>query len=153
MKLATLLYVRDQDKTLMLHRIKKANDVHEGKWNGLGGKFEPGETPEACARRELNEESGLIAEKMTLKGFLTFPLFAKNEDWYVFVFLVTAFSGTLTTSNEGELAWIENERLLQLPLWEGDRIFLPYLDTPGIFSGSFTYQNGKLTAHHLQCYP
>lgn len=153
MKLATLLYVRHQGKTLMLHRIKKQNDIHEGKWNGLGGKFEQGETPEICARRELQEECGLIAEEMTMKGILTFPLFAKGEDWYVFVFLVTRFSGELITSNEGELAWIENERVLQLPLWEGDQIFLPYLDRPGIFSGSFTYQDGKLTDHHLQCYP
>ena len=73
MKLATLCYVRHNNKTLMIHRIKKANDMHQGKWNGLGGKIESGETPEECARREIKEESGLTVTNLILKGFLTFP--------------------------------------------------------------------------------
>ena len=86
MKLATLCYVRHDNRTLMIHRIKKPNDMHQGKWNGLGGKLEAGETPEECAVREIYEESGLLAHSLLLKGFLTFPGFANEEDWYTFVF-------------------------------------------------------------------
>ena len=81
MKLATLCYLRRDGKTLMVHRIKKANDMHQGKWNGLGGKLDPGETPEECAVREIYEESGLIAHNPRLKGILTFPAFDDFEDW------------------------------------------------------------------------
>ncbi len=95
MKLATLCYVRKDGRTLMVHRIKKANDIHQGKWNGLGGKLEPGETPEECASREILEESGLRVKNLKLKGFLTFPLFARDEDWYAFVFVVDEFEGEL----------------------------------------------------------
>ncbi len=101
MKLATLCYLRQNGKTLMVHRIKKPNDIHEGKWNGLGGKFEPGETPEECARREIFEESGLRVKQLALKGLLTFPLFARDEDWYAFVFVATDFEGSLIESPEG----------------------------------------------------
>src|SRR5512139_680829 len=135
MKLATLCYIRRSAQTLMVHRVKKVNDIHEGKWNGLGGKLEPGESPEECAVREIIEESGLHASHMYLKGFLTFPLFAKNEDWYAFVFIVDRFDGELIESYEGNLEWIDNDKLLGLNLWEGDRLFLPCLDQPGIFSG------------------
>ncbi len=153
MKLATLCYLRRDGKTLMLFRNKKPQDVHEGKWNGVGGKFEPGETPEMCARREILEECGLEAKNLILKGFLTFPLFAKGEDWYVFVFLVTEFSGELITSAEGHLEWIPNEKVLELPLWDGDRLFLPCLDQPGLFSGRFNYVDGKLVDHEMTRYP
>jgi len=90
MKLATLCYIKDNstNKTLMLYRNKKENDYHEGKWNGLGGKFELGETPEECAIRELKEESGLTVENPKLKGLLTFPNFDGVDDWYVFVFVI-----------------------------------------------------------------
>ena len=88
MKVATLCYIRRADKTLMIHRIKKENDMHAGKWNGLGGKLEPGETPDECAAREIREESGLVIANPMLKGILTFPMFDGDEDWYAFVFLV-----------------------------------------------------------------
>ncbi|HNV70560.1 MAG TPA: 8-oxo-dGTP diphosphatase [Candidatus Ozemobacteraceae bacterium] len=153
MKLATLCYLRREGKTLMLFRNKKPQDIHEGKWNGVGGKFEPGETPETCARREILEECGLTAHTLVMKGFLTFPLFAKGEDWYVFVFLVTDFSGELITSAEGHLEWIPNEKVLYLPLWPGDRHFLPFLDQPGLFSGRFEYVDGQLISHEMIVYP
>ncbi len=153
MKLATLCYLRREGKTLMLFRNKKPQDIHEGKWNGVGGKFEPGETPETCARREILEECGLTAHTLVMKGFLTFPLFAKGEDWYVFVFLVTDFSGELITSAEGHLEWIPNEKVLDLPLWPGDRHFLPFLDQPGLFSGRFEYVDGQLISHEMIVYP
>jgi 8-oxo-dGTP diphosphatase len=152
MKLATLCYIRHDGKTLMVHRIKKENDIHQGKWNGLGGKFEPGETPEECAIREIFEESGLVVQKSVMKGFLTFPGFKDEEDWYAFVFVVTDFSGELIDSPEGNLKWIDDDALLQLNLWEGDRYFMPWLDQPGFFSGKFTYKNNQLIEHSVVHY-
>src|SRR5512139_2172360 len=102
MKMATLCYVRQSGKTLMVHRNKKANDMHLGKWNGLGGKLEPGETPEECAVREIYEESGLHVQQPVLKGLLTFPGFSNEEDWYAFVYVADQFSGELIDSPEGE---------------------------------------------------
>ena len=147
MKLATLCYLRRDHQTLMIHRIKKENDMHQGKWNGLGGKFEPGETPEECAIREIREESGLTAHQPILKGFLTFPGFSNEEDWYAFVFVVQEFEGEIIDSAEGNLAWIDDESLLELNLWEGDLIFIPWLDQQGIFSGKFVYKNNRLVDH------
>jgi 8-oxo-dGTP diphosphatase len=131
----------------MIHRIKKENDMHLGKWNGLGGKLELGETPEECALREIHEESGLLARNPHLKGFLTFPGFANDEDWYAFVFVVDDFEGELVESPEGILQWIDNDELLQLNLWEGDLIFLPWLHQEGFFSGKFVYEDGRLVSH------
>lgn len=152
MKLATLCYLRQNGKTLMVHRIKKPDDIHEGKWNGLGGKFEPGETPEECARREILEESGLRVKKLVLKGLLSFPLFARDEDWYAFVFVGTIIEGSLIESPEGTLQWIDDSQLTELNLWEGDRIFLPWLERPGFFSGKFVYQDGALVDHSAVFY-
>jgi 8-oxo-dGTP diphosphatase len=152
MKLATLCYLRKNDQTLMIHRVKKSNDMHRGKWNGLGGKLEPGESPEDCVRREVEEESGLLVKKMWLKGFLSFPGFANDEDWYAFVFVVPEFEGQIIESVEGDLEWIDNSDLFQLNLWEGDRIFLPWLDRPGIFSGKFVYRDGTLVEHSVCFY-
>ena len=114
----------DGERTLMLHRTKKKNDVHEGKWNGLGGKFETGETPEECAIREVKEESGLLMKNPRMHGFITFPMFDGKKDWYVFLFTASKFEGELIDSHEGKLEWIPNEELLKLNLWEGDRIFI-----------------------------
>lgn len=152
MILATLCYLRKNDQTLMIHRVKKRNDMHRGKWNGLGGKLEPGESPEDCVRREVEEESGLLVKKMWLKGFLSFPGFANDEDWYAFVFVVPEFEGQIIDSAEGDLEWIDNSDLFQLNLWEGDRIFLPWLDRPGIFSGKFVYRDGTLVEHSVCFY-
>jgi len=136
----------------MVHRVRKANDMHAGKWNGLGGKLEPGETPEECALREIYEESGLKVRNPRLKGLLTFPLFANDEDWYAFVFVCEDFEGQLIDSPEGELRWIPDQELLTLNLWEGDRFFLPWLDRPGFFSGKFVYRGGRLVSHDVVFY-
>lgn len=149
MKLATLCYVRRGGQTLMIHRVKKENDMHLGKWNGLGGKFEPGETPEECAIREVYEESGLVVHNPRLKGLLTFPGFALDEDWYAFVFVIEEFEGELVESQEGDLQWINQEELMGLNLWEGDRIFLNWLDRPGFFSGKFIYQENNLVSYEV----
>ena len=137
----------------MVHRIKKPNDMHQGKWNGLGGKLEPGETPEECAIREIYEESGLVVKDFRYKGLLTFPGFANEEDWYAFVFVVTDFEGDLIDSPEGRLEWVADAALLDLNLWEGDRLFIPWLDCPGVFSGKLTYQEGRLIDHQVVFYP
>jgi 8-oxo-dGTP diphosphatase len=152
MKLATLCYLRQNGNTLMIHRVKKKGDIHQGKWNGLGGKFEPGESPEECVVREVEEESGLRITNPVLKGLLSFPSFANDEDWYAFVFVAYNFQGSLVEPPEGYLEWIEDERLLELNLWEGDQLFLPWLDRSGFFSGKFSYKNGKLVEHSVIFY-
>lgn len=152
MQLATLCYLMKDNKTLMLFRNKKPNDVHEGKWNGLGGKFEKGETPEECVIREVKEESGLLIKNPKLHGIITFPMFDGKKDWYVFMFTVKDFEGELIDSNEGKLEWIENEKLLDLNLWEGDKIFIPWLFQEKYFSAKFIYENKKLISHNVSFY-
>lgn len=152
MQLATLCYVIDKDKTLMLHRTKKRDDVHEGKWNGLGGKFDPGETPEECVIREVKEESGLNIKNPRLHGFITFPMFDGKKDWYVFMFTATEFKGKLIDSHEGKLEWIQNDKLLGLNLWEGDRIFIPWLFQEKFFSAKFDYSKGKMKDYSVKFY-
>lgn len=138
MKLATLVYVKDNGKTLMIHRVKKERDIHEGKWNGLGGKLEPGESPEACAIREVREESGLEIKNLRYGGLLVFAGF-KGENWYVWVYTTNEFDGELIDSNEGRLAWITDGEVRDLPLWPSDLLFLDWLDAGKIFSARFEY--------------
>ncbi len=153
MKLATLCYVQSNGKTLMLHRIKKRNDMHAGKWSGLGGKLESGESPEDCVIREVLEESGLLIANPELRGVLTFPRFSKGEDWYAFVFVAACFTGELIDSSEGVLAWVDDDQLLDLELWEGDRTFIPWLRRRGFFSAKFEYDDGRLLGYEVFHYP
>jgi 8-oxo-dGTP diphosphatase len=143
MILATLCYVKRDGHTLMVLRNKKPNDIHIGKWNGLGGKFEPGETPEECVVREVREESGLELRNPRLHGLLLFQGF-KGNDWYVFVFTAHEFEGELIESPEGDLEWIADEKLPELALWESDRIFLPWLEGKRFFSARFDYRGGAM---------
>ncbi|CAN5804758.1 hypothetical protein BH10CHL1_BH10CHL1_13220 [soil metagenome] len=152
MKLATLCYVKANHATLMLHRIKKEADMHAGKWNGLGGKLLPGETPEQCVIREVEEESGLKLTKPRWRGVLTFPAFNQEEDWYVFLFVAHEFTGELIDSNEGVLRWIDDNQLFGLNLWEGDKIFLKWLEQEKFFSGQFIYKDGALREHSVVFY-
>jgi 8-oxo-dGTP diphosphatase len=149
MKLATLCYVQKDGKTLMLHRTKKPNDIHEGKWNGLGGKLYLGETPEECVIREVKEESGLQIRRPSFRGILTFPAFKEEEDWYVYVFVAEDFSGEQIESDEGRLEWVATDQVPRLALWEGDPIFMKALERGEFFSGKFCYQDGKLIDHHM----
>lgn len=130
MQAATLVYIQQENKTLMLHRVKKQQDFHEGKWNGLGGKLEQGESPEDCVRREIQEEVGVTVEHMLFKGILTAPMFDGKQDRVIYIYLVDSFSGELQECNEGNIAWIPNEDLLGLNTREGDKHFLPLLFEP-----------------------
>lgn len=152
MKLTTLCYIKDKGRTLMLHRVKKEKDIHGGKWSGLGGKMEQGESPEECVVREVYEESGLIIQNPTLRGILTFPLFNDGEDEYTFLFTADDFKGDATDSDEGILQWIDDSEIPSLNLWEGDRIFLKWLETGRFFSGKLVYEQGRLVDHQVVFY-
>ena len=148
MILATLCYVKHDGKTLMVYRNKKPNDIHEGKWNGLGGKFEPGETPEECVIREIREESGLSIQNPKLCGLLMFPNFRSN-DWYVFVFTVNDFAGELIDSPEGKLEWIPDNQVRDLNLWPSDHIFMPWLQEGKFFSAKFEYDGDVMKTYQV----
>jgi 8-oxo-dGTP diphosphatase len=152
MKLATLCYIKKDEKTLMMLRNKKKDDMHQGKYNGLGGKLKEGETPEECVLREVKEESGLSITNPILKGIITFPAFDDIDDWYVFVFIAQEFVGKLIDSPEGNLEWIDDLKLLDLNLWEGDKIFLKWLTDNRFFSAKFIYEKGKLINNNVIFY-
>ena len=139
-------------KTLMLYRNKKENDYHEGKWNGIGGKFELSETPEECAIREIKEETGLSVKDPELKGMITFPLFDGKDDWYVFLFVVNNFSGELIDSPEGKLEWIPDDKITELNLWDGDKIFLEWLNQNKFFSAKFNYEGKNFKDYTVNFY-
>ena len=151
MKLATLCYVKQNGKTLMLHRIKKVNDVHAGKWNGLGGKLEPGESPEQCIIREVREEAGLEIICPRYHGLLIFADFA-GDDWFVWVFTADEFSGDLIESSEGRLKWVPDEEVTFLNLWPSDQVFMPWLKTGKIFSARLQYHGEEMFGHEVAFY-
>lgn len=148
MTLATLCYIKHEGHTLMVYRNKKQNDIHAGKWNGLGGKFEAGESPEECVIREVHEESGLSIRNPHLHGLLMFPNF-KGNDWYVFVFTATEFKGDLIDSPEGVLKWIRDDELTSLNLWESDHLFFPWIEGGKFFSAKFMFDGDKLQSHEV----
>lgn len=152
MKVSTLCYIKQNNQTLMLHRIKKKNDIHKNKWNGLGGKLEPGESPEECVKREVFEESGLIIESPNLHGVITFPKFDGIDDWIVFVYTANNFEGNLIECDEGKLDWVSDDQLLNLNLWEGDKIFIPWLTQDKFFSAKFIYEKKKLINYDVIFY-
>ncbi len=147
--LATLGYVLSPDgtKALMIHRNARSDDAHLGKYNGLGGKLDADEDIIAGMKREILEEAGIVCESLELRGTISWPGFGRNgEDWFGFVFLITKWTGSPWEKNaEGSLAWIELSTVLDLPLWEGDRFFLPMVfdRTVGQFHGVMPYHDGK----------
>lgn len=126
MKLTTLCYIERENKYLMLHRISKENDPNKDKWIGVGGKFEDRESPEECMIREVKEETGLDLVKYQYRGLITFAS-DKWETEYMHLFTADDFTGELKNCEEGVLEWVEKERILDLTLWEGDKIFLELL--------------------------
>jgi 8-oxo-dGTP diphosphatase len=152
MILATLCYIKHDSHTLMLHRVKRADDIHAGKWNGLGGKLEPGESPEECVVREVREESGLEIVNPHLHGLVMFPGF-KGNDWYVFVFTTETFTGDLKENGEGYLKWVPDAELESLPLWPSDHVFLPWLREEKFFSAKFVYKGDEYMKHEVNFYP
>ncbi|MGB9738948.1 MAG: 7,8-dihydro-8-oxoguanine triphosphatase [Chloroflexus aggregans] len=147
--LATLGYVLSPDRqsVLMVHRNARPDDQHLGKYNGLGGKLERDEEIVAGIQRELREEAGITALELTLRGTVSWPGFGKNgEDWFAFIFLITRFEGEPPARNvEGTLEWVPLARITDLPLWPGDRYFLPLVfdNDPRPFHGVMPYANGQ----------
>ena len=144
MQNTTLCYIEHDNKYLMLHRTKKENDLNEGKWIGVCGKFEQDETPEECLLREVKEETGLTLTKYRLRAVITF-LSDKWETEYMYLFTANAFTGILTDCNEGELEWIDKEKVPELNIWEGDQIFLQkLLADEDFFTLKVVYEGDKL---------
>jgi 8-oxo-dGTP diphosphatase len=146
--LATLGYVMSPDRrrVLLVHRNRRAEDAHRGKYNGLGGKLEAGEDVVACLRREVREESGLNCDEVVLRGTVSWPGFGKGgEDWFGFLFRIDRYTGAPWAENtDGPLEWVEVDRVLELPLWEGDRHFLPLVFADGPqFHGVMPYRDGR----------
>ena len=123
---STLCYVIRGDQVLMLHRVKKKNDVNKDKWIGIGGKFEAEESPDECLLRECREETGLRLTSWQCRGVVTF-LQEGGGGEYMYLFTAEEFEGNLHDCPEGDLQWVSREFLYRLPMWEGDRIFLDLL--------------------------
>ena len=142
---STLCYVLRGNDVLMLHRIKKKNDVNQDKWIGIGGKFEADETPDECLLREAKEETGLTLKNWRCRGIVTFLTNGPWDGEYMYLFTADDFEGELTDCNEGELRWVSREFLNELPKWEGDQIFLDLLwqDAP-FFLLKLRYAGDKL---------
>jgi len=147
--LATLGYVLSTDarQVLLIHRNRRPEDLHRGKYNGLGGKLDRDEDVVTGMRREIREEAGLECERLLLRGTISWPGFGPDgEDWFGFLFRIDAWSGTpLAQNQEGTLEWVAVERVLELPLWEGDRHFIPLVfeRSERQFHGVMPYRNGR----------
>ena len=141
---STLCYIVKDGKVLMLHRVKKKNDINHDKWIGIGGKFEPEEAPEECILREAKEETGLTLTSWRCRGVVTF-LQEGGEGEYMYLFTADDFTGELTECDEGDLQWVSLDFLDALPKWEGDQIFLDLLwqDAP-FFLLTLRYQGDRL---------
>lgn len=142
---STLGYLENsQGEYLMLHRVKKKTDINKGKWIGVGGKFEEGESPDECLRREVFEETGLTLTDWRFRGVVTFLCNDSKSDQYMYLFTATGWTGALNPDcNEGELAWVPKGKVAELPIWEGDEIFLQLLarDVPP-FLLTLDYRSG-----------
>jgi len=152
----TLGYVLapDRQKTLLVHRTGRSGDPHFGKFNGLGGKLRPEEDVMTCLLREIQEEAGIQCEDVELRGTVNWTGFGpQGENWLGFIFLVSKFSGTPYAKNEeGELGWYAIKDLGTLPMWEGDRYFLPLVfdEEPRIFHGYMPYSHGRPLSWHYR---
>lgn len=149
MKKTTLCYIQKDNKYLMLHRIKKENDVNNGKWIGIGGRIEEGETPEDCILREAKEETGLSLNDLRYRGIVNFRSdMYESEEMHLFT--SKEFDGEITECDEGVLEWIDFDRLYSLPMWEGDKLFLGLIRTEvDFFDLTLQYKSEKLISAFL----
>ena len=142
----TLCYIEnDNNEYLMLHRVKKKNDINQDKWIGVGGKFEDGESPDECLKREVFEETGLTLTDYRFRGIVTF---ASNEyeTEYMHLFTATGYTGEIKECDEGNLEWVPKSQVQSLPIWEGDKLFFRLIDDPEspFFSLKLSYEGDRL---------
>ncbi len=153
MKNTTLCYIEDGTRYLMLHRVKKEKDENKDKWIGIGGKFEEGESPEDCVLREVYEETGLTLTACRYRGIVTFVSNVWGTE-YMHLFTADSWTGELSVCDEGELAWVEKDAIVHLPIWQGDKIFLRLLaENEPFFSLKLVYTYDTLTAAVLNGKP
>lgn len=146
-KLTTLCYLEKNDSYLLLHRIKKQNDINKDKWIGVGGHFEDYESPDECLVREVFEETGLKLNSYQFRGIVTFVSHDSGEKMYEYMCLFTSsdFSGTMIDCDEGKLEWVKKADMKKLNFWEGDYIFLDLIEkNEPFFSLKLEYKNGSL---------
>ena len=152
MQLTTLCYIEKEDKYLMLHRVKKEVDINKDKWIGVGGKFEEGECPEECLLREVKEETGYTLTDYQFRGIVTFI----SDSWVnesMHLFTATGFEGEQIVCDEGELVWVKKDKLMELNLWEGDKIILELLQKEQrFFSLKLVYEGDTLVEQKLKIY-
>ena len=153
MKNTTLCYLEKDGCYLMLHRIKKKNDLNQDKWVGVGGKLEENEIPEECLVREVREETGLTLTRWRYCGIVTF-VSDRWEGEYMHLYTADGFTGQLTDCNEGVLEWVPKERVRLLPQWEGDRIFFRLMEqNVPFFSLKLQYEGDRLVLAALNGQP
>lgn len=153
MILSTLCYIEQKDKYLMLHRVKKENDINHDKWIGVGGKFKENETPEECLLREVKEETGLTLTEYRYRGLLTF-IYEDMEAEYIYLFTATEYTGELAECDEGNLEWVDKAKVDSLPIWEGDKVFFELLNDEKVqfFSLKLKYIGDKLVEYDVKKY-
>ncbi len=143
----TLCYIEKDNKYLMLHRVKKVNDLNHDKWVGIGGKFLENETPDECLLREVKEETGLTLTSYRLRGVITF-LSDKWEGEYMYLYTATGYTGEMIECDEGNLEWVDIDKVCALPIWEGDKLFFEELRRDrGFFTMMLKYEGDNLAEH------
>ena len=153
MRKTTLCYIERGEQYLMLHRVKKKNDINQDKWVGVGGKFEDKESPEECLLREVKEETGLTLTSYQYRGLVTFV----SDRWvteYMHLFTADGFTGEMIECNEGNLEWVDKDKVKDLPIWTGDKIFLDLLTQKvPFFSLKLSYEGDTLVEAILNGQP
>lgn len=150
MQNTTLCYIEKDGAYLMLHRVKKVNDVNKDKWIGVGGHMRENESPDECVARETLEETGLRLTAYRLRGIITF-ISNEYEGEYMYLYTADGFTGTLGECDEGTLEWVPKDRVTELPIWEGDKLFLEELTRDrGFFTMKLVYSGEKLSTHSLR---
>ncbi len=141
----TLCYIEKENQYLMMHRVKKQNDLNKDKWVGIGGHFMEGETPEECLLREVKEETGLTLKAWKFRGIVTFL----SDEWpcaeYMCLYTADDFEGEIGSCEEGNLEWVDKKKIYELPIWEGDKVFFRLLENNRpFFSLKLRYEGDKL---------